>query len=347
MWPVPRSEGDGSKEIGQGAYEAALRVLNNFPHLDVLAIITTMFKRFTTLAQQRDINGDGPPPQPSSVQVRGGYGTLVALAPELRHIIYRRLIAEGHVRILGASQAINKEAAEFIFKDGTFRMEFGNPGNSGLPSNPSQLLLENVQNVSIRVDNRIRNVFRSERYYPGPSSRGFLRRPRHVHIIQKLELFGPFAGSGIHRKACCVIFEVCMERWKMVVEEMLEALRSFVGFAEVVIEIRLRGDLDSSLYKFEVSHEAELRPPRGSRLPREVAAVVRMYRGMNVVRNFLVPTLGQVTSTLVEKTTTEVVMRQRYSPRKHLEAVVVEDSARFWADWCADSWLHGRSLPNA
>jgi hypothetical protein len=301
-----------------------------------------MFKHITPLAQQKNLNDDRPPLQPSSGEIRGGYGTLVTLAPELRHIIYRQLIAEGHVRILGVSQAINKEASEFIFKDGIFRTEFGHPGNSVLPSNPSLLLLENVQNVSIWVDNRIRNVFRSDRYYPGPSFQGFWRRPDDEHMTQKLELLRPFAGSGIHRKACCVIFEVSMGRWKMVVEEMLEALRSFVGFEEVVIEIRMRGDLDSSLYKFEVSREDDLRPPHGSRRPHEVAGVVQMYRGMNIVRNFLVPTLGQVMSTMVEKTTAEVIMRQRYSPRKRLEAVVVEDSARFWADWCADSWLHRR-----
>ncbi|KAL2040007.1 hypothetical protein N7G274_007410 [Stereocaulon virgatum] len=305
-----------------------------------------MPKCLAILAQQKDMNGDRPLEQPSSAQVRGGYGTLVALAPELRHIIYRQLIVKGHVRILGASQAINKEASEFIFKDGIFRMEFVTSGDSGLPSNLSQLLLENVQNVSIRVDNKIRNIFRSELYCLWPSVRRFVRRPRHLRITQQLELLRPFAGSGIYRKACCVIFEVCVESWKMVAEEMLEVLRSFVGFEEVVIEIRMRGDLDNSVYKFEVSHEADLRPPPGCHLCQEAAAVVRMYRGMNVVRNFLVPTLGQVTSTLVEKkTTAEVIMRQRYSPRKHLETVVVEDSVRFWADWCADSWLHGRTLP--
>ena len=57
-------------------------------------------------------------------------------------------------------------------------------------------------------------------------------------------------------------------------------------------------------------------------------AVIRMYAGMDVARRILQPSSGPATSPLVEETTTDVTMHQRYWPCKHLVAGLVEDAAK-------------------
>lgn len=108
----------------------------------------------------------------------------------------------------------------------------------------------------------------------------------------------------------------------MVVREVLVILESFIGFEEVIVEMRLVGVSHTSEYDFECLKKEP--PPVPFWFDSQPENVIwRMANGTELAQSVLEPTLGPAGPYWVEKSLKEVVLKQAYYPRKHGEAIAV------------------------
>ena len=191
-----------------------------------------------------------------------GLGTLFKLPPELRHIIYRHVLANGDATVLRVSKRINEEASEFLFKVGTCYMTIGIPKRPP-PWKPDlsiryarQELLQYIQHVSLRVRSRIGEI--------EPSLGDF-------------EFLDLFSGSSIPRKSCTVSIMIHASTKRPIPSWILRKIRNMTGFEVVAIRLgmdwiwldvcrignELRSELDRRMFWAAVFAKKWLTPSLG------------------------------------------------------------------------------------
>lgn len=143
-----------------------------------------------------------------------GLGTLKALPYELRDMIYRPVIAAGHMEIRRVSHGLHEETARSL-KCATHHLELDIPGQPPMPS-PPQNIFDKIMSFEIGIDTMKRfNAF--QRCDPSPillSSDPSIRRQRCVIEIKVSIWFGYYFNSTI-----------------------TDALSKLTNFHEVVIKI--------------------------------------------------------------------------------------------------------------
>ncbi|MCJ1460182.1 hypothetical protein MMC28_010561 [Mycoblastus sanguinarius] len=184
-----------------------------------------------------------------------GLGALAVLPREIRDMIFRPLIASGHLKIMRASARLDTEVSEFIFKDGVCRMNFGFSQRSVI-MRLAQSLADNIQNLSLRVNTRCRSV---------------LGAPRDIRALRR------FGGSRPIHKCCTISFECYPTSGTMVSFDFLEAVKTFTGFEKVVLTI----DLDWYGEPWEGLEDWESHQIKG-----------RIWAGYETIQANLAPTLG-------------------------------------------------------
>jgi len=148
------------------------------------------------------------------------------------------------------------EAWKYLFKDGICRMNFGVRQN--IPTmNPNQELADKIRNISINVSTHCSPI-------PG--------------CLPELNILTKFGGSKVVRETCTVTFECWQTSFRMVAYEVLNILKTFTGFDEVVLIIKLEWSDEpwpESLYDFQKGH---------------IWSSINL--GIDIARDCLEPTLG-------------------------------------------------------
>lgn len=153
-----------------------------------------------------------------------GLGTLFKLPPEIRHIIYRKLLREGSVEVLQTSKRIYEEAAYFRFEDGTCFMTVGIPKRSR-PWRPDLSLMFSHMDL-IRYIQRVHLRVKSQ---CGEAEVG----------LNDYEFLNLFSGSRIPRKMCTVEIIVYPSTKRMVRSWLLKKLVPLTGFEKVVLDLQI------------------------------------------------------------------------------------------------------------
>jgi hypothetical protein len=290
------------KKTKQPIHDSAISLLAGFPHLDSSAKDDITLSIIQIYAQLGETLPEKFLPSPIPAQIPAGFGTLMTLPPEIRHNIYRLLIHSGHINILRVSQAINEEGSDFLFKDGVCRIAFGYKWRPPVMK-PTRSLAKRIQTLSVNVYARYAYHFFNDHDFH-----------------RELDALRYFGSAAIHRKTCRVSFEVYPSTAEMVVREVLVILASFVGFEEVIVEMRLVGVSHISEYDFEsLKKEPPPVPFWFDSQPENV--IWRMANGAELAQKVLAPTLGPARPYWIEKSFKEVVLKQAYYPRKHADAI--------------------------
>lgn len=184
-----------------------------------------------------------------------GLGSLIRLPRELRDMIYPKLIASGHTEVLRASPALMMEGAKFLPMDGICRMNFGD-GQKIPTINPSQSIADNIQNISINVSTHCGRILGG---------------------LPEVEILEKFGGSQVLRNNCTVTFECWPTSSRMVASGVLNKLKTYTGFENIVVTIKL---------------EWQGEPWKGLADFQEVQISSTLIWAINDVKEYLEPTLG-------------------------------------------------------
>ena len=137
-------------------------------------------------------------------------------------MIYKRMIAQGSVNIMGTSSLIKKEvSATDLFEHGICRLNlnfFDAIIDRPRPCfNPKQNIVNKIRNVTIRVDTR-RNGYRN-------------------YLTPEVAILDKFTGANVLRKTCAVSFECWPTTARKYQEDVLTTVKSYTGFGKVEVAI--------------------------------------------------------------------------------------------------------------
>ncbi len=242
---------------------------------------------------------DEPAEGPKLCELSTGLGILFKVAPEVRHIIYRQLIASSDLAILGTSRRIHEEAKHFIFEDGTCHMTVGIPKRPPLWSQDLSIifsrmdLTKNIQRVSLRL------------------------KSRHGEIesgLHDYEFLNLFTGCEIPRKTCTVLIIAYPSTKKMVRTWILRKMKQLTGFESVVLDVGIEWIWEPSL---AIISEAE-----------KLKIQNRLFWGGRLAKRILGPTLGPgyFSLALMEGVANwnKKALRLNFNPQRYLKSELAE-----------------------
>lgn len=228
-----------------------------------------------------------------------GLGAFFKVPPEVRHIIYRQLIASSDLAILGTSRRIHEEAKHFIFEDGICHMTVGIPKRPPLWSRDISIifsrmdLTKNIQRVSLRLK----------------SGHGEIESG-----LQDYEFLNLFTGCEIPRKTCTVLIIAYPSTKKMVRTWILRKMKQLTGFESVVLDVGIEWIWEPSL---AIISEAE-----------KLKIQNRLFWGGRLAKRMLGPTLGPgyFSLALMEGVANwnKKALRLNFNPQRYLKSELAE-----------------------
>ena len=167
--------------------------------------------------------------QSKPVDISAGLGPyFYKLSLELRDQIFCHLLVSGYNNFMRTSRAMEQEGKTWIAKKGIYRMNIGY--SSGMNYNPSQEIVDRIQNVNIAIKNTIL-----------PYS--------YLDQHPNLKILDLFAGSAPHRKTCNVSIEFYVTGPTVISHKVLIRLQCLTGFEEVVWRIGIKWTRGTNLIK--------------------------------------------------------------------------------------------------
>lgn len=155
------------------------------------------------------------------------------LPREIRDMIFPDCLGSGYPQFMASSHAMRDEGLGQIWQKGVYRMNFGNivGTDSDLGSVkaapecplPTREIANKIQNVCIRV---IASVTEPPDYWSN----------------MNLDAIKQFGGSEIRRKFCRVLLESREDVQVYIGDEVLDALKTLVGFEKVELRVVFPGD---------------------------------------------------------------------------------------------------------
>ena len=179
-------------------------------------------QHFTTTYQVISTDEDEAFEELRNVQIKheAGLGDLARLPRELRDMIFAIPIAAGSVGFTRASKALAQETEEILSKHGICRLNIGYDRclkvNSYPVFNRTQAVADRIQNLHISVNT---------------AGGGTWNLKKKIHSLRK------FVGSRVQRKVCRIVFNSWITTTSMVSPALLEVVKGYTGFEEVVLKI--------------------------------------------------------------------------------------------------------------